>query len=72
MELHVFDWKLVFWQLFVLISFAFWFFAIFDILKSSFKKNDKIVWILVVLFLPILGTIFYFIVGRNQKLELDL
>lgn len=41
--------------------------ALIDILKSKFNGNDKIVWILVVLFLNFLGVILYFTIGRKQK-----
>jgi len=41
--------------------------ALIDILKSKFNGNDKIVWILVVLFFNLLGAILYFIIGRKQK-----
>ncbi|WP_415222219.1 PLD nuclease N-terminal domain-containing protein [Psychroserpens sp.] len=42
-----------------------------DILKSSFEKNNKIIWILVVLLVPILGSILYIFIGRKQKLKLN-
>jgi len=42
-------------------------FALIDILKSKFNGNDKIIWILVVLFFNLLGAILYFIIGRKQK-----
>ena len=41
--------------------------ALIDILKSEFKGNNKIVWVLVVLFLNLFGAILYFTIGRNQK-----
>lgn len=42
--------------------------ALIDILKSQFKnENDKLVWVLVILFLPIIGSILYFIIGRKQR-----
>ena len=41
--------------------------ALVDILKSEFTGNNKIVWVLVVMFLPLLGSILYFVIGRNQK-----
>ena len=42
--------------------------ALIDILKSNFREGvNKIVWILVVLLLPVLGSILYFIIGRSQK-----
>lgn len=43
-------------------------FALVDILRSDFRKSsDKIVWLLVVIFIPILGWILYFSIGRKQK-----
>ncbi len=42
--------------------------ALIDISKSKFSGNDKIVWILVVLFTGLLGAIFYFTIGRKQKI----
>ena len=45
--------------------------ALIDIVKNEFSDVNKIVWILVVLFLPILGSILYFLIGRNQKLGGD-
>ena len=42
--------------------------ALIDILRNSFRESvNKIVWILVVLFLPVIGAILYFIIGRGQK-----
>lgn len=43
--------------------------AIISILKNRFKDNDKIVWTLVVIFLPIIGPILYFIIGSFSKLK---
>jgi hypothetical protein len=43
--------------------------ALIDILKSNFREStNKIVWLLVVLFLPILGVILYFAIGRSQRM----
>lgn len=39
-----------------------------DVLKSEFSGNNKIVWILAVLFLPFLGSLLYLGIGRNQKI----
>lgn len=43
--------------------------ALIDILKSKFEGNNKIVWVLVVLFLNLIGAILYFAIGRNQKIK---
>ena len=41
--------------------------ALVDILKGNFRGDNKIVWILVVILLPFLGSILYFLIGRKQK-----
>ncbi len=43
--------------------------ALIDILKNKFEGNNKIVWVLVVLFFNLIGAILYFSIGRNQKLR---
>jgi len=52
------------------ISFAFilpiW--ALVDIIRSQFNEpNNKIIWVIVVLLLPFLGSILYLAIGRAQK-----
>ena len=42
--------------------------ALIDILGNEFKDNDKLIWVLVVIFLGILGAILYFAMGQKQKL----
>jgi hypothetical protein len=42
--------------------------ALVDILRSDFKgNNDKLIWVLIVLFLGIIGALLYFIMGSGQK-----
>ena len=50
-------------------SFVFWILMIVDIAKRDFKKeNDKIMWILIVIFTGIIGAlIYYFVVKREKK-----
>ncbi len=43
--------------------------ALVDILRNKFNGNDKIIWVLVVLFFNLIGAILYFIIGRNQKIK---
>jgi hypothetical protein len=44
-------------------------FVLVDILKSEFRGYNKIIWILLVFFLPALGTILYLLIGRKQKVK---
>ena len=41
---------------------------IIDCLKSNFSGYNKIIWILVLIFLGPLGAIIYYIVGKDQKI----
>ena len=49
--------------------FAFWIWMIIDCAKRNFRKDiDKVVWILVVVFLNVLGAaIYYFVVKVPKK-----
>jgi hypothetical protein len=40
--------------------------VIIDILKSNKDTERKILWIIAVVFLPILGPILYYVVGKNK------
>lgn len=39
--------------------------VILDILKSNKDTEKKVLWIVVVVFLPLLGPIIYYLVGRK-------
>lgn len=42
--------------------------CIIDLVRSEFKDSTtKLIWILIVLFLPMLGSLIYLLIGRNQK-----
>lgn len=43
--------------------------AIVDIMKSKFEGNLQLTWILIVFFFNVIGSILYFIIGRNQKIQ---
>jgi hypothetical protein len=43
--------------------------AIVDIIKSKFEGNLQLIWILIVFFFNIIGSILYFVIGRNQKIQ---
>jgi hypothetical protein len=45
--------------------------AIIDILRHKFNGNDKLIWVLVVLILPVAGSMLYFFIGRKQKIPAE-
>ena len=42
------------------------FVAIVDVLKSSLDTGNKILWVLLILFLPIIGMVLYFLIGKKK------
>ncbi len=43
--------------------------ALVDIIRNEFTGNNKLIWVLIVIFFNILGSILYFIMGKNQKVK---
>ncbi|WP_372644163.1 PLD nuclease N-terminal domain-containing protein [Ancylomarina sp.] len=43
--------------------------ALIDILRNEFTGSNKLIWVLVTIFLPFLGPLLYFSIGRNQKIR---
>ena len=49
-----------------LLIIALWFYAIFDIARSRFiSPTMNLVWLIIVLIFPILGSIFYFLLRKK-------
>ncbi|MBL8012514.1 MAG: PLDc N-terminal domain-containing protein [Candidatus Omnitrophica bacterium] len=48
-----------------LIIFVFDIIAIMDVIKSSYDGTKKALWIILILLLPFLGMILYFLLGRK-------
>jgi hypothetical protein len=50
-----------------LACFAFWLWMLIDaITNKRVSDGEKIAWVLVIIFLPLLGSIIYFFVGRSK------
>ena len=52
-----------------LIGFLPFIFAFIDILKNEFTGSNKLIWIIVVLFAPLIGSVAYFFIGTKQKVN---
>jgi Phospholipase_D-nuclease N-terminal len=48
-----------------------WVIGIFDILRSPLRRSTKAVWILIVLILPVVGTVIYFATRRPTREEIE-
>ena len=61
------------WQIIIILAFVFLMFlptliALVDVLRNDFKDNNKLIWVLVILFGSLIGAILYFALGREHKL----
>jgi hypothetical protein len=61
-------WQIILILTTVLLGFLPTIIALIDILKNEFSGQNKIAWLLVVLFTNFFGAILYFLIGRKQKL----
>jgi len=43
--------------------------ALVSALQNDFPGNEKLIWILLIIFLPILGAVLYFLIGRKKRLK---
>jgi len=58
-------------------SFRWWYYHLFifllpllaliSALMNDFPGNEKILWVLIILFLPFLGSVLYFLIGRGKR-----
>ena len=69
MDLLIPSFGLIFWSLFWLVL---WLVALVDVLRNNFNgQNEKLIWVLVIVFIPFLGPILYFIIGRKHRIKLN-
>jgi len=43
--------------------------ALIDVLRNNFTENNKLIWILVILFTGLIGTLLYLMLGTKQKIK---
>jgi hypothetical protein len=43
--------------------------ALMLVVTNQFEGNDKLMWVLIILFLPILGSLLYFVFGHSKRLK---
>ncbi|HEV8284905.1 MAG TPA: PLD nuclease N-terminal domain-containing protein [Chitinophagaceae bacterium] len=59
---------LIFFMAVAIAVLAIWIWTLLDIIKDHSKNSvEKLVWILLVIFFPFLGTLLYVIIGRSRK-----
>jgi hypothetical protein len=68
MELVTPGMGLLVWQVISLSVFILPIICLVSIFKNDFKNNDKLIWVIVVVFIPLIGSILYFLIGRKKRL----
>ncbi|MCB1125873.1 MAG: PLDc_N domain-containing protein [Verrucomicrobiae bacterium] len=65
--------ELLFVLPFMLLSLAgtlFWLWMLIDcLMNESSQGNDKLIWVLVILFIPVIGSLIYFFLQRPKRRE---
>lgn len=56
------------YQILVLVHFILFLIAAFEILTSGKPLLQKVLWMLLILLLPVVGLIIYYVLGRGGKL----
>lgn len=52
-----------------LASTVIWVLCLVEIIKSEYPGNNKVVWLVLVILLPLIGMVVYYVVGRGQRIE---
>ena len=61
---------LLIWQLSGLIYLGFWVYALINCLSNEFRgPNQKLIWIILILFAPFIGTFLYLSMSRSSKVK---
>jgi len=56
---------LIVWLIILLTALILPIICLYSILSNKFNENDKIIWVLVVIFIPIIGSVLYLIKGKK-------
>jgi hypothetical protein len=62
--------EIIFLLLFIAAPLVLWLWALIDLLRSNFSDSTtKLIWAVVIIFIPLLGALLYLLIGRNQKVK---
>ena len=67
--LFLFGGGLIITLLVILLIFLFPLLALVSVITNSFQGNEKIMWVLIIIFLPFLGSLVYFLIGRDKRIN---
>ncbi|WP_215224225.1 PLDc N-terminal domain-containing protein [Echinicola shivajiensis] len=59
----------IFGFLFTIVPLVLFIWALVDVIQARFASSDtKIIWIIVIILVPFIGSILYLVIGRNNKI----
>ena len=67
-SLENFSAGLLLWQTLMILAIVLPIIALIDILNSDFRDNNKLFWVLVILFTSLIGVLLYYKYGTKQKI----
>jgi len=67
--LFLFGGGLIITLMVILFIFLFPLLALISVLMNDFQGNEKIMWVLIIIFLPFLGSLLYFLIGRDKRIN---
>lgn len=54
---------------FGIIGLAIYVYTIYDVITSNFdNQNDKLIWVIIVVLAPLVGTVLWFLIGRKKRI----
>ena len=67
--LFLFGGGLIITLLVILFIFLIPLLALISVLMNEFRGNEKIMWVIIIIFLPFLGSLIYFLIGRDKRIN---
>jgi len=59
----------IYWQSLLIAILVLPVLALVHMLRNDFKGRHRLIWVLIILFLPLFGSILYFILGKRYRRE---
>jgi hypothetical protein len=53
----------------ILFIFLFPLLALISVLMNDFQGHEKIMWVVIIIILPFLGSLLYFLIGRDKRIN---
>jgi hypothetical protein len=67
--LFLFGTGLILTLLVIIFIFLFPLLALISVLMNQFNGNEKIMWVIIIILLPFLGSLLYFLIGRDKRIS---